>query len=310
MLDINLFRLDKGGDPDKVRQSQRRRYADVTLVDQVIDADQKWRRAQNHMETLKMQRSTISKQIATYKKSQQDVSDLLKESTALKRLVEEAEQIASNLEQTRDKSLLLIGNIVDDSVPVSDDEVDNTIIKTSGIKRRLEEGLRNHVDLVHMLDIVDMDNGVVVAGGRGYYLKNEGVLLNQALIQLALHSAYQRGYCPVMPPFFMRRTIMAECAQLAQFDDELYSVTGEGEDKYMTATSEQPLCALHRKQWFEEKDLPLKYVGISTCFRKEAGSHGRDQLGIFRTHQFEKVEQFVTTPHLITTRLGSTSRKC
>lgn len=120
------------------------------------------------------------------------------------------------------------------------------------------------------------------AGGRGYYLKREGPLLNQALINFALQFGYARGYAPVHTPFFMRQEVMAECAQLSQFDDELYKVTGEGDDKYLIATSEQTLCALHRKGWFEPSDLPIKYVGYSTCFRKEVGSHGRDTLGIFR----------------------------
>lgn len=119
-------------------------------------------------------------------------------------------------------------------------------------------------------------------GGRGYYLKREGPLLNQALINFALQFGYARGYSPVHTPFFMRQEVMAECAQLSQFDDELYKVTGEGDDKYLIATSEQTLCALHRKGWFEATDLPIKYVGYSTCFRKEVGSHGRDTLGIFR----------------------------
>ena len=140
-------------------------------------------------------------------------------------------------------------------------------------------------------------------GNRGYYLKGEGVLLNQALINCALQFAVRRGATPVQTPFFMSKSIMAECAQLSQFDDELYKVSGEGEDKYLIATSEQTLCALHRKSWFDPADpsappLPIKYAGYSTCFRKEAGSHGRDTLGIFRVHQFEKVEQFaICSPH-------------
>ncbi len=147
---------------------------------------------------------------------------------------------------------------------------------------RQEEKLYNHVDLVQLLDIVNLEAGSAVAGGRGYYLTKEGVLLNQALITFSLQFAYKRGYDPVHTPFFMNQGIMAECAQLSQFDDELYKVTGEGDDKYLIATSEQTLCAMHRKEWFEPKDLPKKYVGYSTCFRKEVGSHGRDTLGIFR----------------------------
>lgn len=147
---------------------------------------------------------------------------------------------------------------------------------------RQEEGLISHVDLVQKLSIVNLDIAAKVAGSRAYYLINEGPLLNQALINYALQFAYKRDFKPVHTPFFMVKDVMAECAQLSQYDEELYKVTGEGDDKYLIATSEQTLCALHRKRWFAKDELPLKYVGYSTCFRKEAGSHGRDTAGIFR----------------------------
>lgn len=138
------------------------------------------------------------------------------------------------------------------------------------------------MDLVEKLSIVNLEIAAKVAGSRAYYLINEGPLLNQALINFALFFAYKRNFMPVHTPFFMVKDVMAECAQLSQFDDELYQVSGEGDEKYLIATSEQTLCALHRKRWFQKDELPLKYVGYSTCFRKEAGSHGRDTLGIFR----------------------------
>lgn len=129
---------------------------------------------------------------------------------------------------------------------------------------------------------MNLDIAAKVAGSRAYYLINEGPLLNQALINFALHFAYKRKFIPIHTPFFMVKDVMAECAQLSQFDEELYQVSGEGDEKYLIATSEQTLCAFHRKRWFQKDELPLKYVGYSTCFRKEAGSHGRDTLGIFR----------------------------
>jgi seryl-tRNA synthetase len=165
-------------------------------------------------------------------------------------------------------------------------------------EERHEEKLYNHVDLIEMLGIADVDKGTGVAGNRGYYLKGAGVLLNQALINFGLAFLVKRGFTPLQTPFFMKQDVMAECAQLAQFDEELYKVSGEGDDKYLIATSEQPLCAYHRGDWMDAKSLPIRYAGYSTCFRKEAGSHGRDTLGIFRVHQFEKVEQFVLTSPL------------
>ncbi|KAG2442434.1 hypothetical protein HXX76_002520 [Chlamydomonas incerta] len=298
MLDINLFRTEKGGDPEIVRESQRRRFADVTLVDQVIALDGEWRQVRFQLDQLNKEFNALNKEIASVRKAGGNSDELQEKSKEMKKKIQETEEKEKDVIKTRDGKLVAIGNIVHDSVPVSQDEANNAIVKTFGECRpQVDAGsgkkLYNHVDLVLLLGIVNMEAGQEVAGGRGYYLTHEGVLLNQALINAALQMGYRRGYAPVHTPFFMRQEIMAECAQLSQFDDELYKVTGEGDDKYLIATSEQTLCAMHRKGWFEKADLPTKYVGYSTCFRKEVGSHGRDTLGIFRIHQFEKVEQFV-----------------
>ena len=174
---------------------------------------------------------------------------------------------------------------------------DNEVIRRWG-EKRMDDNLDNHVTLVEKLGIADLKKGPVVAGNRGYYLKGAGVLLNQALIQFGLNFLIKKGYTLVQTPFFMEKDIMAKCAQLAEFDEALYKVTGEGDDKYLIATAEQPMCAYHMDDWIHPSRLPLKYAAFSSCFRKEAGSHGRDTLGIFRLHQFEKIEQFcVTSPN-------------
>ncbi|VDN25692.1 unnamed protein product, partial [Dibothriocephalus latus] len=160
-----------------------------------------------------------------------------------------------------------------------------------------------------MVDGFDGERGTVTAGARGYYLKGPLVFLEQALIRFALGMLYERGYTALYTPFFMRKEIMQEVAQLSQFDEELYKVVGKREDpdapsdapeeeKYLIATSEQTIAAFHRDEWLAPSSLPICYAGISTCFRQEVGSHGRDTRGIFRVHQFEKVEQFcLTSPH-------------
>ncbi|KAL0123963.1 hypothetical protein PUN28_006049 [Cardiocondyla obscurior] len=154
---------------------------------------------------------------------------------------------------------------------------------------------------------MDGERGTNVSGGRGYFLTGPAVFLQQAVIQLALKKLFKKGYKPLYTPFTMRKDAMQEVAQLSQFDEELYKVIGKGsernedkemEEKYLIATSEQPIAAFHRGEWIAENALPIKYAGISTCFRQEVGSHGRDTRGIFRVHQFEKVEQFcLTSPH-------------
>jgi seryl-tRNA synthetase len=156
-----------------------------------------------------------------------------------------------------------------------------------------------------MIDGMNGEKGAVVSGGRGYFLTGPAVFLEHALIQHSLHSLFEKGYTPLYTPFFMRKEVMMEVAQLSQFDDELYKVVGkssekseDNDEKYLIATSEQPIAAYHRDEWIAENTLPIKYAGISTCFRQEVGSHGRDTRGIFRVHQFEKVEQFVlSSPH-------------
>jgi len=301
MLDINLFRVDKGGNPDIVRESQRRRdptgkLGKVALVDKVIALDQTWRDSRYELDQLNKEFNALNKQIALKKRAGEDAADLLAQSAAVDAKVKEAAAAEAANEEACRKVLMQIGNLVHDSVPVNDDEDFNEVVRTFG-EPRDEKGLPNHVDLVSMLGIVNLEKGQEVAGGRGYYLVGYGALLNQALIAYALSFLAKRGSCPVQTPFFMNKTCMGECAQLADYDEQLYKVSGEGEDKYLIATSEQTMCSMLRRTWIQERELPQRYAGYSTCFRKEAGSHGRDTLGIFRVHQFEKVEQFsVSSP--------------
>ncbi|KAG9457943.1 hypothetical protein H6P81_002451 [Aristolochia fimbriata] len=294
MLDINLFREDKGNDPERIRESQRRRFANVELVDDIIRLDKEWRQRQFELDNLRKDFNRINKEVARLKISGNDATEMIKNTDENKQLTAKKEIEVNEARAVLYSKLETIGNLVHDSVPVSNDEGNNAIARSWG-EKRMEGKLRNHVELVQLLGIADLVKGADVAGGRGFYLKGAGVLLNQALINFGLAFLAKRGYEPLQTPFFMRKDIMAKCAQLAQFDEELYKVTGEGDDKYLIATAEQPLCAYHLGEWIHPSQLPMRYAGYSTCFRKEAGSHGRDTLGIFRVHQFEKVEQFCLT---------------
>ncbi|EEC74691.1 hypothetical protein OsI_10395 [Oryza sativa Indica Group] len=297
MLDINLFRTEKGGDPELIRKSQRNRSASVELVDEVIALDDQWRQRQFELDKIRQELNKTSKEIGKLKAKKEDASALIQSTEEIKKRLAAKETEVQEAKGTLDAKLVTIGNIVHESVPVSDDEANNLIVRTWG-EKRMEGNLKNHVDLCKMLDIVALEKGVDVAGGRGYYLKDEGVLLNLALINFGLAFLRKRGFKPMQTPFFMRKETMGKCAQLAQFDEELYKLTGDGEEKYLIATSEQPLCAYHLGDRIYPAELPIRYAGYSTCFRKEAGSHGRDTAGIFRVHQFEKIEQFcVTSPN-------------
>ncbi|XP_076313605.1 seryl-tRNA synthetase isoform X2 [Tachypleus tridentatus] len=210
----------------------------------------------------------------------------------------------TRLEKERNETLKEVGNWIHDSVPISNDEEENEVIRVWGdVETRKKY---SHVDLIHMIDGVDGERGAVTAGGRGYYLLNAAVFLEQALIQLALHILHKKKFKILSTPYFVRKEIMQEVAQLSQFDEELYKVIGKSdkdneassEEKYLIATSEQPIAAFHRDEWIPTEQLPIRYAGLSACFRQEVGSHGRDTRGIFRVHQFQKVEQFcLTSPH-------------
>ncbi|WOK95629.1 serine--tRNA ligase [Canna indica] len=297
MLDINIFREEKGFDPECVRRSQRLRFASVEIVDEVIHLDKEGRQRQFELDRLRKEANDLTKLVKKLKIAGEDATEVINSTDEKKKLISAKELEVLEAKAMLDSKLETIGNLVHDTVPFSNDEKDNKIIRQWG-ERHTEENLKNHVDLVRLLDIVDMEKGADVAGGRGYYLKNVGVLLNMALISFGISFLKKRNYQAMQTPFFMRKDVMAKCAQLAQFDEELYKVTGEGDDKYLIATSEQPLCAFHMNDRIYPQNLPIRYAGFSSCFRKEVGSHGRDTLGIFRVHQFEKVEQFcITSPN-------------
>ncbi|ESQ32250.1 hypothetical protein EUTSA_v10004203mg [Eutrema salsugineum] len=297
MLDINLFREEKGNNPEIIRESQRRRFASVEVVDEIISLDKEWRQRQYEVDNFRKEFNKLNKEVAKLKISGGDATQLIQQTEKNKKDSAEREAAVRDAYAALKAKLETVGNLIHDSVPIDNDEANNLVTKTWGEKRVATPGqkLKNHVDLVELLEIADTKRGADIAGARGFYLVGDGVDLNQALINFGLTFLKKRGFKRLQPPFFMRKDVMAKCAQLAQFDEELYKVTGEGDDKYLIATAEQPLCSYHADEWIHPTELPKRYAGYSTCFRKEAGSHGRDTLGIFRVHQFEKIEQFCIT---------------
>ena len=203
-------------------------------------------------------------------------------SNITKNYIKTKEQDSLNHKKTRDTLL---------------QQKDNEIMRTFGNPRSKidKSGFEclKHTDIMKKLGCLATDEGTQVGGNRGYFLMGDLVRLNLALQNYAIDFLAKKNYCPIYTPFFMTKSQMNRVAQLSQFDEELYTVSGEGEDKYLIATSEQPIAAYHLDKHFDEKELPIRYCGLSTCFRKEVGSHGKDTLGIFRVHQFEKIEQFV-----------------
>ncbi|KAJ1735767.1 Cytosolic seryl-tRNA synthetase [Coemansia biformis] len=300
MLDINLFQAGKGGKPELIRESQRRRGAKPEVVDEIIKKYQEWTGVKYELDEVNRAINAVQKEVGLKLKAKEDASELVANK---KGLDAKKKQLAED-EKDKEKELRAmvgtVGNIVHDSVPVSMTEDDNQVIRThfvGGSEPTRDAGLRPHHEVLYLLGGYDADRGANVAGHRGYFLTGVGVDLNLALINYGLQFLGGKGYTKIQTPFFMRREVMAKTAQLSQYDEELYKITGDGEDKYLIATSEQPISAFHMDEWFEKpsEQLPIKYAGYSTCFRKEAGAHGKDTKGTFRVHQFEKIEQFVLT---------------
>ena len=293
-LDINLFRKDRGGDPEKVRESQRRRYDSVEIVDEIIKMDDEWRMMTGDIDKLKAKKNAIQKEVGKKKKAKEECDDLVAGTKAIGEEIVKIEGKVSSYKKDIDQKLSTIGNLVEETVPIHNNEDFNKVERKWGTPRD-PEGLLNHHDLLWRIGGYEPERGVGVAGHRGYFLTGPGVMLNQAFINYGIAFLRKREYKPLQPPYMMKKDVMSGVAQLEQFDEELYKVSGDGDDKYLIATSEQPICAYHKDDWIDEKTLPIRYSGISTCFRKEAGKHGADTWGIFRVHQFEKVEQFVIT---------------
>ncbi|KAJ1677703.1 Cytosolic seryl-tRNA synthetase, partial [Spiromyces aspiralis] len=299
MIDINLLLKERGGDPELVRESQRKRGGDPAAVDKVIELFTEWTAVRKDLDNVSRDINKLQKDIGKKFKTKEDPSELLEQ----KKKLEMAKQVLIDEEKAKEAAwkdiLCEIGNIVHEDVPVSLTEDDNKLIRThpEGEAPEKRTEFVSHHQVLWRIGGYDQERGANVAGHRGYFLTGPGVDFNLALINYGLSFLAKRGYTKVQTPFFMRKSVMSQTAQLSQFDEELYKVTGEGDDKYLIATSEQPISAFHMREWFEqpEKQLPIKYAGFSTCFRKEAGAHGRDTWGVFRVHQFEKVEQFVLT---------------
>ena len=212
------------------------------------------------------------------------------------------EKQVAQAEADRDALLRRLPNLMHESVPVGEDDTKNVLLRDWGGQPKHDFEAVSHVDLLESLDVADLERAARAAGSRFFYLKNDLVLLGRALEFFALQHLAGKGYQPVEPPYMLRREAIEGAVDLSDFEDVIYRVEagagadadkGDANELFLIATSEHPLAALHMGEILEAADLPLKYAGVSPCFRKEAGAHGKDQKGIFRVHQFSKVEQFV-----------------
>ncbi len=291
MLDINLIRER----PDIVKANLEKRGAldKIALIDEIIELDRARRAAITEVNELRHRRNVVSGEIGKLKSKGEDISKKVEEIKEIPGLIKQIDERARETQKEMEEILYRLPNILHESVPVGADEADNVEIRRWGDTdiAGLAFKPKDHIDLGTGLDLIDIERASKVSGARFYYLKNELVLLNYALIKFALDILNEKGFELYQPPYMLRRSAVESATDLADFEDVIYRV--EGDDLYLIPTSEFALLALHTDEILDGKKLPLRYCGISPCFRKEAGTHGRDTKGIFRVHQFEKVEQFI-----------------
>jgi seryl-tRNA synthetase len=276
-----------------VRKDLKRRGAveKLKLVDEIVALDREWRSSLTKLNELRRQRNELSREISRLKARGEDISAKVAE---IRRLPEEIKRLEARVEELEGKLkalLMRMPNLLHESVPVGESEEDNVVVRTWGEPREFDFQPRDHISLALLNDLFDIERAAKVAGSRFYYLKKQLVKLNYALISFALDFLAEKGFVLLQPPYMLRRAAEEAATDLADFEDVIYKV--EGEDLYLIPTSEHAILAMHMDEILDGRDLPLRYAGVSPCFRKEAGAHGRDTKGIFRVHQFEKVEQFV-----------------
>ncbi len=289
MLHIRFIR----DNVDLIRKNleRRRNKAKLEEFDRLLELDERVRVLNREIQDLRTQRNSLSREVGKLKKEGSDASEVMKRAEIVNKKIADVESETANLESELKRIQMGIPNILHESVPYGADDEANEVVKEWGGKPEFKFDVQSHVDLLDSLDIGDISSAAKIAGSRFYYLKNELVMLDIAMQQMALEMLIKKEYTPLYPPFMMRRAPYEGVTDLADFEDVMYKI--EGEDLYLIATSEHPMVAMHMDNIFEPMDLPIKFAGVSTCFRKEAGSHGKDTKGIFRVHQFNKVEQFV-----------------
>ena len=284
MIDLKTLREN----PDAIRHSQKVRGEDVAVVDQLLAADALSRTALSEFETVRAEQNALSKSVGAAKGDEKTA--LLENAKELANKVKVADAKRSELEAKAREYLLKISNLIDLDAPVGGEE-DFKVIEEIGKPRDFKsEGFeaKDHVELGKLLKAIDTERGAKVAGSRSYYLTGPGAMLEFALVNYAISSAVKAGFIPVIPPVLVNPAAMEGTGFLGQAAENVYHL--EEDDVYLVGTSEVPLAAYHMDEILE--NLPIRYAGYSSCFRREAGSYGKDTRGIIRVHQFDKVEMF------------------
>ena len=286
MLDSKLLKQN----PEVIIDMLKKRKIEFPIND-LIFLDKRRREIIIEMQHVKHKKNTLSHSIASKKKEKINSSLEISEMKDIGNRIMSLEKEKSIVESQFNLLMRCLPNIIDQSVPIGNNENDNVILQHHGTIKNLDFKPKDHVEIATSLDLVDMERAAKISGARFYFLKKELVTMNYALILFALDFLSDKGYTLTQPPYMIRRNAIEGSIILEDFEQVIYKINEE--DLYMIGTSEHALASMHMDEILNGKQLPIKYAGISPCFRKEAGAHGKDMKGIFRVHQFEKVEQFI-----------------
>ncbi len=278
MLDINFIRQN----PDKVKEGCKKKQAKVD-IDKLLELDKKKRELLKESEDLRAEQNKISKQAVA--------KEQIEKAKELKEKIKKIEPDLKKIENEFNDLILQVPNLPQEDVPVGKNEKDNVALREVGKKPKFGFQPKDYLEIAEDLDLIDVKRAAKVSGTRFSYLKNEAVLLEFALINLVFETLTKKGFIPVIPPVMIKAKMAIGMGYLEQTDDEeAYYLPKD--DLYLVGTSEQSIGAMHSEEIFKEKELPRRYIGFSTCFRREAGSYGKDTKGILRVHQFDKMEMF------------------
>ncbi len=275
-----------------IKDLEKRNEQDlIPKVKEVLELDDQRKKLQKKLDELRHLRNEAAQAISRLKREGKDAINKIDEMKKISKDIEEKEENLKEIESKIREILLILPNMTHESVPYGKDEEDNVVIKEVGEKKDFSFEPKDHIELFELNDWFDLERAAKVSGSRFYYLKGDAVKLEMALIQYALDFLEKKGFKIYTVPMIVNDTALYGTGFLPRGREDLYKI--EGEEKYLIGTAEVSLGAMHMNEVLLERDLPLRYAGISSCFRTEAGSHGRDTKGIFRVHQFEKVEMFI-----------------
>jgi seryl-tRNA synthetase len=289
MLDIKLIREQ----PELVRENLKKRHdkEKLKLLDELLEADRKWRKVTTEINTLRARRNKLSQEIAKLKKEKKGVTKLLEEARKIPEQIKKLEAESEKHGEKVRNGLMRLPNLLHESVPYGKDDSENVEIRRWGKPPKFDFEPKDHLTVALDLGLIDEERANKVAGTGFFYLKEDLVMLDFALQRFAIDFLRKRGYKLIEPPLMIRRKPYEGVTDLSDFELVTYKI--EGEDWYLIATSEHPMAAMFMNEVLDKKQLPIKCVGVSPCFRKEIGTHGKYTKGLFRMHQFNKAEQFI-----------------